>query len=184
MKIKFLIALTFIFFLLSFQSDEEDELITLQWNPERPLTWKDFKGKADPESTYDAWTYFGISYVYSWYYQDDLIRPDLNAWAYFDPEQSWIKKEKATPELLAHEQIHFDIAEYYCRIFCARVYTFESYNLNVEAQMDSIYAATHIDMMNMQQKYDQETDHFNNKAAQAEWNSSIKHLLETTRIYE
>lgn len=182
MKAKHLVPFVLIFFLFSFQLDEEEESTTLKWNSERTLTWKDFSGKIDTESSFDAWTYSGISYVYSWYYQDDAIRADLNAWAYFDTEQSWIKKGKMTPELLAHEQLHFNIAELHCRHFEERVDKF-TYTLNVESEIDSIYNVAFEEMLAMQIQYDLETDHFKNVEGQKKWNQFVSDELKRLEEY-
>ncbi len=182
MKAKYLLPFVSVFFLFSFQLDEEEESLTIQWASDRPLTWKDFSGKVDSESSFDAWTYSGISYVYSWYYQDDNIRPDLNAWSYFDPEQSWIKKGKMTPELLVHEQQHFNIAELHCRYFEERVDKF-TYTLNVEAEIDSIYGVVYEEMLAMQITYDEETDHFRNLEGQTKWNQFISDELKRLEQY-
>jgi hypothetical protein len=182
MKAKYLLPFVVIFFLFSFQLDEEVEDIGIIWRSERPLTWKDFSGKVDSESPYDAWTYSGIWYVYSWYYDNNTIRPDLNAMAYFDPEQSWIKKGKMTPELLAHEQQHFNISELHCRYFQERVDKC-TYTLNVEAEIDSIYAVVHEAMLAMHIKYDEETDHFRNLEGQKKWNQFISDELKRLQEY-
>jgi hypothetical protein len=182
MNAKYLIPFALIFFLFSFQLDEEEELDYLEWSIERPLTWADFEAKPDSKSSFDAWTYSGISYVYSWYYQDDNIRPDLNAWSYFDPKQSWIKKGKMTPELLAHEQQHFNIAELHCRYFEERVDKF-TYTLNVEAEIDSIYGVVFEEMLAMQITYDEETDHFRNLEGQNKWNEFISDELKRLEKY-
>ena len=115
MKFFRLLPMLFLFPLFAVQTDDEEEDKTVHWSADRPLTWADFSGAVDTKKEYDAWTYAGVNYVYSWYYdENDEIGLDLNAWAYFDPAQSWVRKGKMTAELLAHEQVHFDIAQLHC----------------------------------------------------------------------
>jgi hypothetical protein len=157
--------------LLSFQSDEATDTL-VEWDSERPLTWKDFSGEIDRQSPYDAWTYSGINYVYSWFYEGDAIKVDLDAYAFFDPAQSWIKKGEESAELLQHEQLHFDLSELHSRYFEVAVRDF-AFTENVEAELDSLYTVYLNKLLATQIQYDEETKHFQDKKEQARWHQFV-----------
>lgn len=181
MKLLRLLPVLFLIPLFAVQADDEEVDLTLHWSADRPLTWKDFTGEIDVKKEYDAWTYAGINYVYSWYYdENDEIGLDLNAWAYFDPAQSWVKRNKQSAELLAHEQVHFDIAQLHCLYFIETAES-SSYSTEIENELGKIFNIYYADLLAMQIQYDEETDHFKNKTAQKEWaekiNAEIKDLM-------
>ena len=152
--------------------DEEEKGGLVEWQAEQPLTWADFSGDIDTESPYDAWTWSGINYVYSWFYEGDDIKIDLNAYAFFDPAQSWVKNGEKSAELLAHEQLHFDISEMHCRYFEEAVHDFD-FTENVEAELDSIYNVYFDQLLATQIKYDEESEHYQNAEGQMHWNNFV-----------
>lgn len=166
-------ALTF----FSFKGEEKTAAGIIEWNPQRALAWTDFSGKPDPKSSFDAWTYAGLNYSYSWYYSGNEIKVDLETYAYFDPAQSWVKKGKMSADLLEHEQIHFDIAELHVRYFKETVHSFQ-FTKNIESEIDSLYDSIFERMLAMQIKYDAETDHYKNKEGQTKWAQFMKEELQ------
>jgi hypothetical protein len=182
-----LVSLTILFstvLLFSFKSDEEENANELTWDAERPLVWEDFTAEPDKQSSYDAWTFSGINYVYNWYYNDqNQIEAEVNAWAYFDHAQSWVKKKSISEELLAHEQLHFDIAELHCRYFLEAADHF-TYTENVEAEIDSIFNVYFKQMLSTQIDYDIATDHFRNKEEQIKWNNQVHAEMDRLSNYD
>lgn len=172
MKVTHFLHLMLVFFLLSFQFEDVEGVDYIKWDASRPLTWKDFSGKIDAKSSFDAWTYSGMSYTYSWYYQGENVKVDCEIYSYFEPGQSWVKKGKMSDELLAHEQIHFDIAELHARYFEEKIELF-SFTKNAGAEVDSIYEVTFNEMLAMQIKYDEESEHYRNAEGQIKWNDFV-----------
>jgi hypothetical protein len=82
----------------------------LVW-PEHPrLSWDDFKAQPPQGVTYpSAESETGFKY--------QLLcsagKLDVDAHAFFSPSGSWVIPPKKNPELLKHEQGHFDMAEVY-----------------------------------------------------------------------
>ena len=159
------------FVLLSVQAGDKNTEI-LPWQAERPLTWSDFSGTVDPESPYDAWTYSGFNYTYTWASDGSQVDVVTTAYAFFDPAQSWVKVSEQTPELLAHEQVHFDISELYMRRFLKAVSSF-SFTERVDAEVDSIYQSWMQALLAAQIEYDEATEHHQNREAQARWSKRI-----------
>ncbi|MBL7900301.1 MAG: hypothetical protein JNJ99_17320 [Crocinitomicaceae bacterium] len=184
MKFKALLLLSPVIFLFSFIAEEEENTNELTWSADRPLLWSDFTGDVDRSSSFDAWTYSGINYVYTWYYDDNnKIKADINAWAYFDHSQSWVKRSAISEELLQHEQLHFDIAELHCRYFLEASLNY-TYTENVEAEIDSIYNVYFEKMLSTQIDYDMATDHFRNKEEQIKWNQHVHSELDRLIEYD
>ena len=87
----------------------------ISWNFQRPLTWADFKGKPEAhDDLHAATTYAGIRLEV-----EEVAFPSgkitFKTEALFDPTRSWAHPERIDEHVLAHEQLHFDIAEMYAR---------------------------------------------------------------------
>lgn len=85
-----------------------------RWDFARPLQWTDFSGKPDtPDTHFAAATYAGLEL--------DVVevsisgRVSFKVRAVFDCHRSWAHPDRKDNDVLAHEQLHFDIAEVYAR---------------------------------------------------------------------
>ena len=148
----------------------------LRWNSGTPLTWDNFSGAVDLASEHDAWTFAGFRYEYNWSEVDGGITWTMRAHSFFDPAQSWVKKNRKSSDLLAHEQLHFNIAELHCRYFkekCAN-YAFTS---NMDAEIVAIYDEVFAALLQAQIDYDAESEHYENKDGQAVWNEFVAEEL-------
>lgn len=97
------------FFCFSFVAFDNDYL---DWSPERPLSFSDFKG-AVPK---DAASKSAVNTAVSLSYQISQIPgkvPEVIIFNRFDRNASWIKLK--TREVLDLQQIHFDYSELYAR---------------------------------------------------------------------
>jgi hypothetical protein len=182
MKTKYLLPFVSIFFLFSFEFENKLYASDIDWSTDRPLTWEDFQGEVFRKSRYKAYSVSSISYKFTWHEQEDEIKVDLNAKAYFSTFLSWSKKRKRTPELLAHEQLNFDITELHCRYFKERVNKFK-YTQNVKAEVDSIYKVVYSEMLNMHIKYADETALSKNQEEEKKWNQFISDELKRLEEY-
>jgi hypothetical protein len=95
-------------FLFAFTTDPESHDVIV-WNEYRPLTWEDFQGKRAADAAGDAGTFVQIKAKP--YMVKDQVKYDVAA--VFVKNKSW--SDAQTKALLAHEQLHFDIAELYAR---------------------------------------------------------------------
>ncbi|MFZ0184225.1 MAG: hypothetical protein WBV92_05230 [Nitrosotalea sp.] len=98
----------------------------IEWTPDFMLTVEHFLGISDNNDPYHAKSRTGIQYFFSHTLDEDKKRfkvkvEDIWTRAYFFPSQSWLKLEVTggihLPELLKHEQGHFDMAEKFSRKF-------------------------------------------------------------------
>ncbi len=86
--------------------------------------------------------------------------------ALFDTEESWVNINKATNALLAYEQLHSDITEYWARLLR------EECNINSFAntkQLDYVNARAIKNLRTMHKQYDSETNHGLNTTMQKVW---------------
>ena len=145
-----------------------------------PLEWQDFKRKAPKGSTYDAETVSAID-VQMAVSMDSVI---VAVYTYFDPGRSWKKNKKLTPELLKHEQLHFDITEYHSRLLRKDL-------LNAVFKKPQSAGKTIQKLFNrrvkkwkkMQNTYDSETKHSTVVSEQKKWEESISTYLKETKKY-
>lgn len=86
-----------------------DRHALIEWNEFYELQWNDFKGTPTPESIGDAGTVVHIKA------KPFLVKKQVkyDVYAFFDKGKSWYRDRSES--LLAHERIHFDIAELYAR---------------------------------------------------------------------
>ena len=86
------------------------------WSAHQFLMWSDFKADSNPAVFEDSHSF--LKYHYTWKVNSDKIEnnilffvEDLQIFAEFYPNLSWIRNIKKNGELLKHEQGHFDLAE-------------------------------------------------------------------------
>lgn len=159
--------------LLILPQQANDESLIL-WG-EKQLTWDDFNGKADKKARFDAYSYIGFSFELSISSQKEVHAKVVTS---FDAKQSWAKKQ--TPELLKHEQVHFDIAEIYTRKMNAELQKLIARKRTKEAEYKAVYTKYMKQYNQFQKKYDSETKHGIVPKMQEKWNADIKKRLPQT----
>jgi hypothetical protein len=193
----------------------------LYWENRSALTWADFTGAAPKGSPYDARTASGIEFPGFKPVQSEQPHPAgspapctagktkttefeatvainlaaLNVRAYMEEKQSWVKKGKQDPALLAHEQGHFDIANAIaektegvvkgwataniaiatgCGKTAAMNAAMKQWNtLKAPAEVKKIYQCGRNLYDQAQKDYEDDTNHGLNTASQASWQGEI-----------
>ncbi|WP_225000011.1 hypothetical protein [Cesiribacter sp. SM1] len=85
-----------------------------RWDLAIPLQWTDFSGKPDtPDTEFAAATYAGLELDVVEVSFSGLVTFKVRA--VFDSHRSWAHPDRKDDYVLAHEQLHFDIAEVYAR---------------------------------------------------------------------
>lgn len=142
-------------------------------NKNRPLTWADFKGVPDKNSWHDAATFWTIDYsIKGISFKGDTAKVvGFSITLTLDDNVCWSKPEKQTDALLKHEQGHFDIG-----LICQRevlkqlnstVFFRSDFRDKIPSIVNSLLEKYHA----MGFKYDEETNHSKNQAAQDKWNN-------------
>lgn len=153
--------------------DKNDDVLT--WSDTRKLTWSDYKANPNPESDAAASTTTSLSISY---------KISSNSFTYtikshFSKTKSWGRHK--SDYILSHEQGHFDIAEIFARKLHQKMseYTFDK--KTYQKDLNKIYQEVVDEKEEMQNEYDEETNHSINKDKQAKWLKKIAELLEETK---
>jgi predicted secreted Zn-dependent protease len=169
---KLLLVLTFsVFFLPS-----ADENI-IEWDHSRKLTWADFKGKPDPNSTNAALTNSTIKAEFG--YNDKGLTHSIKC--QFNKLLSWGKIKN--DYILNHEQGHFDITEAHARLLHKNLIEYVFNSKTVGDDIGKIHKATMKEHVEMQKQYDLLTNHSLDSAEQKKWDKKIAALLEGLKEY-
>jgi len=176
-------------------AEPDDDVVV--WRAGERLTWTDFR--ADPSGRFAArssWT---------WTQRDRVAvscAQEGDGWAcaarhqtieietLFLKNLSWVRPGFRNPSLLAHEQGHFDLAEVYARRLEAalralqagaagaeRVAAEDAALADFDARALDAYARWLDDALAAQDRYERETEHGADAAAQARWEARIRAWL-------
>lgn len=148
----------------------------IAWEPGLRLTWEYFRGKPPASQRIAATTASGISYQYNARWNGDGYVLDLQVETLFYPEKSWYHPEVCTAVTLSHEQLHFDITEWFARKFRQRL-SGRVFGENVRAEVRRIFEETNRELSEFQDHYDRETDYSRNREAQETWNRQMAERL-------
>ncbi|MGY2131997.1 DUF922 domain-containing protein [Hymenobacter sp. HD11105] len=152
----------------------------LAWSANRPLTWADFKSKPTPAEKLAALTSATIDVQVGC---TDFVFTS-NVRAVFVPTESWVRDSaSATPNLLRHEQLHFNITELHARRMRQKIALLK---LNCTRLQPTFKNATNVIFAEWQKeeaRYDQETNHGLNLDRQKTWEIQVKQRLAMLEQY-
>jgi hypothetical protein len=134
----------------------------IYWSPERKLTYSDFKAPIPSITYWAATTTSNVGFSYST--TNDKIS-GIKVYCAFNSQKSWMKTR--TKEVLAHEQLHFDITEF-----------FDGKN-----QFAELFKSTTTACEEMQTKYDDATNHGVDAEVQQEWKIKVESMLSSVEQY-
>ncbi len=140
----------------------------MYWREDRKLSWLEFEGEVQAESPFEAMTVSGIEYGYQVNNRNGEIKITFQVRAYFNPNTSWVKPSSRMAELLAHEQVHFDISELHARSL-SKALNEAVFTANFKGEIEAIYQSVINRRAKMQELYDRETNHSRNPEKQLEW---------------
>ena len=146
---------------------------TVQYNPDRKLTWSDFRADPRRGSHYAAEVFTSFAYEGKSSVKDGIITLNLMVKSYILKNSSWARPDAKNAHALNHEQRHFDITKLVTERFKRKIHpdslTIEDYNSIVQYQFIESFR----EMNRMQKQYDDETNHSTNQAAQERWDRRI-----------
>jgi hypothetical protein len=155
-------------------SDDEDLIV---YDPQQPLTREDFKGEVDELSIAGAVTYSGIQMKYHYETLNNQKKVKIAVYPYFHKAHSWWKSNMATPEMLKHEQLHFDITAIAARKLVTAIMNTALTPDGFAKELEALQKQIEKDRTAMQQQYDKETNHSRNREKQKEWEAKVHALL-------
>jgi len=175
-----LIALAGFFLFMGFTSTQPNEKNRIYWNTTRKLIWEDYKGIPDTNLPMQALTSYHVTYSCS---------PGKNTLtfivdAYFSQNDSWVTTGKGTPKLLKHEQLHFDLAELCARKIRKDFSTAKFTRTDLKSQVNAIWNKDFNELNNLQELYDNETDHSKVDSAQAAWEKKVPAAIKELDAYK
>jgi Bacterial protein of unknown function (DUF922) len=155
---------------------------TIIWTSNRKLTWNDFQGSPnsdyyaalsncafsqsiEPQRVQDT----GVIYIY--------IRAALLK------KGSWVQKDKANQDILNHEQIHFDIAEWHVRKLRKAISDAKLDLQNYEQVINRLTVIAWEEYSRTQKDYDAETEHGTIDKEQTKWNNLVAEKLKEFEDY-
>lgn len=168
--------------LFSYNSFSQEQEEKIKWQENKPLSWDDFKASPDETNSYSANTNSGISYA--WNYSTASGKPVLQFEVYsnFYPQRSWVKDIEDEDYLLAHEQLHFDISELHARKLRKALDEYEI-GRNIRQDLKRIYNTIDAERSAMQDKFDKETSHSENREAEMRWREFVAAELARLKNY-
>ncbi|MBF9237280.1 DUF922 domain-containing protein [Hymenobacter sp. BT683] len=140
----------------------------IAWSATRPLTVADFQSRPKPYEKLAALTTTDIKanaacrdFVFSGTVQ-----------ATFDPNSSWFRDPvNFTPQLLRHEQMHFDLTEVHARLLRQKLLVFQAKIdcEHLQPAFNNITKGIYAAWDKEQNRYDMETNHGLNAVRQEYW---------------
>lgn len=146
---------------------------TLWWKKEERLRWEDFQGFPDTTEVFEALTYAGISFSYS--YSGNSFT--FKAATYFNRAKSW-RLPIADSGKLRHEQLHFDITEIFTRRLMVRLGQLKPEKASVQQTISALLKDVLAEKDRFQHYYDQETHYGTRPAEQKKWEKRVADLLQ------
>ena len=167
----------FLIFLLSYCSTEKTFFPAedIRWQETRKLTFADFKGAVPDYSSWAATTQSNINFSYA---EVNGKLSNVVVYASFTPEKSWMRKR--LPEVLSHEQVHFDITELFARKFYHEVMSGVSFS---KEKLRDLFKSENSACDKFQQQYDDETEHGTKEEMQAKWKEKVSTMLQSSEPY-
>ena len=150
----------------------------LEWNEFYRLGWHDFQGEPTEESIGDAGTSVLIK-AKPFYVKKKVV---YDVYAYFNKRKSWSRDQ--SPELLAHEQLHFDIAEPYARKIRKKIAELSDRGVNDVQVYNAAIRQLLEESNEADLRYDGETLHGSMVRKQAAWEKKIKEELLSLQKYK
>jgi hypothetical protein len=123
------------------------------WPPEHPLQWSDFKGPIPDTSRFDAGTNSGIKYSWRVAHRGDTVKITFSVRSFFDKSKSYTRNGRQAPELLAHEQLHFDITDFFARKLL-EAFNSHNYTNDSKKEITGLYQQMENARKAMEDKYD------------------------------
>ena len=155
---------------------EKNKGTFIYWQKGKTLKWENFKGQMDhSDVVHGAVTFAGI----------DLKVAKIHPWSgeitfeasgIFDMDLSWVKPGTMDAQLLAHEQLHFDIAEVFARKLQAKLNSLRLTHKDSKKIKSLQQTYTH-KQLELQKKYDEETLHGLRTEKQKAWRHAIDQQL-------
>lgn len=151
---------------------------TVFYHRERPLVWDDFSARAQAGSGFSASIFTSFAWEGDSEVVNGIVRLKLLVKVFMLKSSSWVKPAVKDAYGLKHEQTHFDITKLVVERFKEKVSRLELGVEDFDGQVGYLYIETYREMNQLQEAYDKETSHGQDKQAQQKWNDRISAELD------
>lgn len=174
----------------------------IPWRASRPLKWSDFRGPV-PDGGPSAFTECTLTIKTAsstttlergGWWSASVVLDRVSADAVFEPSRSWVRPGAGSDALLAHEQIHFDLAHIQARHAIAAISTalgerrftaggpdegsaLAAARAKFDREVERLTRAQHEALARRNREYDEQTSHGSNAAEQRRWSEMIDREL-------
>ena len=156
------------FILLSICCFSQDQGL-ISWKAEDRLTWDDFTHKqSNNHNGLQALTTAGIGVEF----ECNGPTPKVLVTCHFKKKESWTRNTESK-ELLAHEQLHFDITELFARKLRKKLAELSDPCGKGSSKVQGIYNSNFNALNEYQTRYDKQTKHGLNEKEQEEWIAKV-----------
>ncbi|UOE47296.1 DUF922 domain-containing protein [Mucilaginibacter sp. SMC90] len=155
---------------------EQPEGDTIYYSAKRPLSWNDFQEKAHG-GKYIAEVLPGFGYTEQVEVVKSVVIVKISMRVFLPKSAAWVKPEGRNSYALNHEQRHFDIVAIVVRHFKEALTAMKLPADNYDGYINVQYLDSYREMNQLQEQYDNETNHGMNQYYQQEWNRKIDGLL-------
>ncbi len=146
---------------------------TIYYDPNKLLTWKDFKGTPDDKHYGGAVTASGYAFDADIKVEGKVIYLNIGVYVFFLKSESWKKLNINSDYHLLHEQHHFDITRLGAENFIKQLAGSKFTKDNYEKILNSVFEKSYNENTALQNKYDSESNHSINRTQQLLWNDKI-----------
>ena len=156
-----------------------EQSFLIKWE-DRLLTWDDFKAERVVNDDFDAEVHTRLKAHW------EPKEHELSVWAVMNPKLSGFRREMidsvGTPQLLIHEQYHFNITAYFARLLRKELVQLGVEKLN-KYQLQTLVHNYSRKIDSMQERYDLESNHNVKENEQRYWELYVDGLLRETAFY-
>lgn len=151
------------------QVEESSEEDAVEWKEGRSLSWNDYKLRVF-RSNRGQLAITSVRHSIRGYLNDEI--PDFEVKVLFIKNDSWTT-DKEDSELLAHEQLHFDIGELFRRKIVKRINGLRRQGEKQKAIYRYVIRKELSEFRNFSKSYDKATRHGNLKDEQEKWERDV-----------
>lgn len=163
---------------ISFSDLIKQDADTVYYQRNRPLTWDDFRAKLPSGSRFNAAVFPSIGYDLHRELKNGTIYVNMALKVYVAKSASWASSEIKSSYNLNHEQRHFDLVKLIAERFKKKLLSEKLEPDNYEGIINFEYIEFYREMNRLQERYDDETNHGQDRTMQTEWNKRIDSELE------
>jgi predicted secreted Zn-dependent protease len=152
----------------------------LVWSEKMVFGWQYYTGRM-PDWKKNTMAVASTCYDLSVEFPDTMT---VRVEAHFHADCSWVLPDFKTPDILAHEKLHFDIVELFARRLRKKISEAVFANTaDARTKIKKWHAETEKAMDRFQDRYDKETDGSMNAAMQKRWNDKVFLELNALKFY-